>query len=151
MAGVKIAAQTIEISTGTAKKTHLQILAAANHRTLVKEISVSFDGVSNIAAPILVEVLRQSDAGSGGDVLTLKKLDTSDSETVQTTGLSNVDGSAQPTDTDEVLGEQVHPQGGFTWQAPFGGEIEIPGGGRLGIALTAGADVNAKVRIFAEE
>lgn len=151
MAGVKISGQTVEVPTGVTRKTLLQILAAANHRVLVKEISISFDGVSNVAAPILVEVMRQTSAGLGGDVLTLKKLDPTDDEAVQTTALSDIDGTTAPVDTDEVMGEQVHPQGGYTWQAPFGQEIVIPGGARLGIVVTAGATVNAKVRFLAVE
>jgi hypothetical protein len=49
------------------------------------------------------------------------------------------------------MGEEVHPQCGYTWQAPFGGELVIKGGDRLGISVTAGADVNAKARMIFEE
>ena len=63
MAGILAVAQTGEISTGTSQKTLLQIVAATNHRVLVKEWSISFKGVSNTAAPIEVELLRQTDAG----------------------------------------------------------------------------------------
>jgi hypothetical protein len=148
MAGVKAVAQTAEIATGTAKKTLLQLVAASNHRALVKEISVSFKGTSNTAAPILVQVLRQTDAGTMTS-LTPAKLNTADDETLQTTAQHTA--TAEPTGTSEVMGEEVHPQGGYTWQAPFGGEIVVPGGGRIGIAVTAGADVSAKARIIFEE
>jgi hypothetical protein len=148
MAGLNFVAQTAEIATGTSKKTLLQLVAAANHRVKVKEISISFDGTSNTAAPILVQALRQSDAGTMS-ALTLVKWDADDDETLQTTAQHTA--TAEPTGTTEVLGEQVHPQGGYTWQAPFGGEIVINGGDRLGIAVTAGADVNAKVRAICEE
>jgi len=148
MAGVKAVAQTGEIATGTAKKTLLQLVAASNHRALVKEISVSFKGTSNTAAPILVQVLRQTDAGTM-TALTPLKLNESDGETLQTTAQHTA--TAEPTGTSEVMGEEVHPQGGYTWQAPFGGEIVVKGGNRLGIAVTAGADVSAKVRIIFEE
>jgi len=151
MAGVRIVAQTVEVPTGTTRKTLLQILAATNQRVLVKEISISFDGVSNVAAPILVEIVRQSTTGSGGDVLTMKKMDPDYSETVQTTALSDIDGTTAPTESDEVQGESVHPQGGYSWQAPFGQEIVVPGGARLGVIVTAAAAVNAKVRLVAEE
>lgn len=151
MAGNKFTAQTPEVTTGVTKKTVLQILAATNQRVLVKEISVSFDGVVNTDNPILVEVLRQSDAGSGGVSLTLQKLNPDNTETLQSTALRDISGSVQPTDTGEVLGEQVHPQGGYTWQAPFGGEIEVPGGERLGIAVFAQQAVNVKARIIAVE
>lgn len=148
MAGVRAVAQTAEIDTGTSKKTLLQIVAATNQRVLVREISVSFDGTSNTAAPILVQVLRQTTAGTMS-ALTLQKMNPDDGETLQTTGQHTA--TAEPTGTDEVLGESVHPQGGYTWQAPFGGEIHVPGGGRLGLAVTAGAAVNAKARMIFEE
>ncbi len=151
MSGVGITAQTTEFTTGTSKLTALQILAAANHRVKVSEFSLSFQGISNVAAPILVEIIRQSTTGLSGDVITAKKLDSDHSETVQTTVLENIDGSTQPTDGDVLFRELVHPQGGFTWQARFGQEIEIPGGGRLGLAVTAGAGVDLVARFVGEE
>lgn len=148
MAGVNGVAQTAEIATGTSRKTLLQLVAAANHRMMVKEFSISFDGTSNTAAPIEVELLRQSDAGTMSS-LTLHKWDADDDETLQTTAQHTA--TAEPTGTDCIMSEQVHPQGGYTWQAPFGGEIIINGGDRLGLAVTAGADVNAIVRMVFEE
>ncbi len=150
MAGILVSAQTAEVATTTSKKTLLQVLAAANHRVKVKEISISFDGISSVAAPIIVQVLRQTDAGTGGDSLTLQKMNESDQETLQTTALKDIDGG-EPTGANEVLGEEVHPQGGYTWQAPFGGEIIIEGGDRLGVAVTAAVGVNAKIRMIVEE
>jgi hypothetical protein len=148
MAGIKAVAQTGEIATGTAKKTLLQVAAASNHRALVKEISVSFKGTANTAAPILVQVLRQTTAGTM-TALTPQKMNESDDETLQTTAQHSA--TVEPDGASEVMGEEVHPQGGYTWQAPFGGEIAIRGGDRLGIAVTAGADVNAKARMIFEE
>ena len=148
MAGILATAQTAEVATGTSAKTILQLIAAANHRVKVKEWSVSFDGTSNTADPILIEVLRQSDAGTMS-VLTPVKIDADGDETLQTTAQENA--TVEPTAGDVVMREQVHPQGGYTWQAPFGGELVINGGDRLGIRVTAGADVNAVVRMVFEE
>jgi hypothetical protein len=148
MAGVKFVAQTAEVATGTAKKTLLQLLAPANQRVLVKEISISFDGVTNTNEPILVQITRQSTAGTM-TALTLQKMNTGDNETLQTTAQHTA--TVEPTETAELMGEQVHPQGGYTWQAPFGGEIVITGGERLGIAVTASVTANAKTRIIGEE
>lgn len=150
MAGLLAAAQTAEITSGTSKKTILQVIAASNHRVKVKELSVSFKGTSGSATPVLVQVLRQSDAGTGGDALTPQKFNESDQETLQTTALKDID-SSEPTGTDEVMGEEVHPQGGWTWQAPFGGEIIIEGGNRLGIAVTAAESQTVKARAVFEE
>jgi len=148
MAGVRFVAQTAEVATGTSKKTLLQVVAAANQRVLVKEWSIAFDGTSNTAAPILVQVLKQTDAGTMSS-LTLVKLNQDDGETLQTTAQHTA--TAEPTGATEYMGEQVHPQAGYTWQAPFGGELIINGGDRMAIAVTAGADVNAKVRMICEE
>jgi len=150
MAGVRITAQTVPVPTGVTKKTLLQILAPTNQKVKVREISISFTGISNVGVPILVDVEVQTGAGTGGDVLTLKKMNPDDSETVQTTALSDID-TGDPSSGDNIIGEHVHPQGGYTWQAPFGGEIIVPGGNRLGIAVTAAASVNAKVRMVCEE
>lgn len=149
MAGLIGVAQTAEIATGTSKKTLLQIIAAANHRVKIKEISISFDGTSNTAAPILVQVLRQTDTPSSMTSLTPEKFNESDQETLQTTAYHTA--TSEPTGTSAVLRENVHPQGGYTWQPGFGSELIIEGGNILGIAVTAGADVNAVVRVVFEE
>ena len=151
MAGLRWVAQTTKIPTGTSRKTLLQILAPANQRLKIDEIDVSFEGVNNVAVPILVEIFRQTNAGDGGDVITAKKMDPGYDEAIQTTVLEDLDGSFQPGDGDEVQGEMVHAQGGYTWQAGFGKEIIVPGGGRLGLIVTAGAGVNAKARFYGEE
>ena len=148
MAGILIAAITAKIATGTAVKTLLQIVAAANHRVLLSEISISFDGVTNTAVPILVQVVRQSTAGTMS-ALTLNKIDEDVSETLQTTALHTA--TVEPTTGVEVMAEQVHPQAGYTWQAPFGKVIVINGGDRLGLLVTAAADVNALARMYIEE
>lgn len=150
MAGIRAVAQTAEVATGTSAKTILQLVAAANHRVVIKEWSVSFDGTSNTGDPIQVKLVRQSDAGTGGDALTPTKMDLDGDETLQTTAQKDVDGG-EPTGSTVVSAEQVHPQGGYTWQAPFGGDIVVNGGDRLGIVVTAGADVNALARFVFEE
>lgn len=151
MAGLRFNVQTIEVDSGTTKKTILQILAPANQRVLVSEISVSCEGIVNTGVPMLVEIEHQSTAGAGGDVLTGKKINTGDDEAIQTTALSNIDGSSQPTVTQEIMGEKVHPQGAWTWQAPFGKEIVVKGGQRLGISVTSAAAVDVKARFGCEE
>lgn len=148
MAGVRVAAVTAEISTGTSIKTLIQIVAAANHRVLVKEISVSFKGTSNTAAPILVRVLKQTTAGTMS-ALTPVLIDDNADETVQTTAQHTA--TAEPTASSVKMTEEIHPQTGLIWQAPFGGELVIPGGQRLGIDVTAGADVSAIARVIFEE
>ena len=64
MAGLKLAAVTAAIATGTAAKTLAQIIAPANHRVQLKRLEISFDGVTNTATPIKVDILRQTTAGT---------------------------------------------------------------------------------------
>lgn len=149
MAGNRFKAVTAPISTGTAAKTLLQIVAASNHKVKIDEISISFNGTSNTAEPIRVDVLRQTTAGTMSS-LTLVKDPDDWAETIQTSAQHTATGT-EPTSGDILLTEYVHPQQGYTWQAPFGREIIIGGGDRLGIRVTAVASVNAVVRASGEE
>lgn len=149
MSALGIIAQAEAVTTGTAAKTLVQLVAPANQRIKVKEISISFNGISNTATPILVEIVRQTSAGTMS-ALTLRKADPDDSETIQSSALQNA--TVEPTDGGDVpMAEYVHPQTGYTWQAPFGEELVIPGGGRLGVRVTAGASVSACARVKGEE
>src|SRR6202011_341028 len=144
MAGVNISIQTAKIATGNSAKTLLQLVAAAQQRVKVKEISISFDGVSNTGVPILVEVVRQTSAGTMS-AQTIRKWNNSDGETLQTTAQNTA--TAEPTDSGDVpVAEQVHPQQGFLWQARYADELIAKGGERLGIRVTAAVGVNAVVR-----
>lgn len=148
MSGVRFNAQTAPIATGTALKTLLQLIAAANHRVKVEEISLSFSGIDNTGLPILVQIIRQTDAGTMS-ALTPEKIISGDDDTLQTTAQHTA--TVEPSLGAEIFGEYIHPQGGFTWQAPFGKELILEGGERLAIVVTAGASVNAKARMVCEE
>lgn len=149
MAGTRFKAVTGEISTGTSVKTIIQVVAASNHGVLIDEISISFKGTSNTAAPILVLVRRQTSAGTMSSLTPVKDPDDSD-ETLQTTAQHTA--TSEPTGGDILFAEEVHPQLGWSWQAPGRGrEIKIGGGDRLGITVTAGADVSCVARMAGEE
>lgn len=137
---------------GGADKTVLQLIAAANHAVLLKEFTISFDGVSNTATPIKVQVCRQTTAiGGSPTAVTLRKDPDSSAETVQTTAATSAGGS-EPTKGDVLMELFVHPQTGYTWQAPFGGDIRVAGGGRLGfVANNGGTAVNCSVSVRGEE
>ena len=150
MAGLICIAQTAEVALVAATaKTIIQVLAPANQRDKIKRWGVFFDGVSGTAEPVQVRLLRQTSAGTGGDVLTAVK-QVAGSETVQTTGLSDID-SAEPTADDVLDVAEVHPQSGYEVIIPFDMPIEIPGGGRVGIECTAPAIVNVRGKIVFEE
>lgn len=142
-------AQTAKLTTGTVLLTMVQIVAATNTRTVMNEWSISYDGTSNTATPILVELVRQTSAGTMS-ALTLRKNNTLDTETLQTTAQRTA--TAEPTDGGDVpFSELVHPQTGYTWQSPYGREYHVGGGLRLGLRVTAAAAVNAVVRVGGEE
>jgi hypothetical protein len=78
--------------------------------------------------------------------LTPVKDNSSDSETIQTTAQHTSTG--EPTPGTILDSKFVHPQTGYCWQAPFGKEKIVPGGGRLGLRLVspaAGADAFARM------
>lgn len=148
MAGVRFTAVTAEIATGTALKTLIQIVAPANQRLKIDEISISFKGVVATDSPILVEVLRQTTAGTMTALAPVKNND-GDPETLQVTALHTA--TAEPTAGDVLKRWLVHPQAGRPWQAPFSRELIVKGGGRLGLRVTAAASVNALVEVGGEE
>ncbi len=148
MAGVYFSAVTGEVVTGTSQKTILQLVAATNVRVKVREWSFSFIGTSNTAQPIRCQLMTQTDAGTMSS-LTLKKKISTDSETLQTTAQHTA--TSEPTTGTAFKAEEVHPQTGYTWQAPFGGEEVIVGGARLGFVVTAGATTSVQVRSDCEE
>lgn len=150
MAGFRFRQAPAQITTGTSIKTLIQLLAATNECVKVGEASVSFAGTSNTNAPVLVEILKQTSAGTFSNTTTLVKEDASRAETIQTVGKDTA--SAEPTDSAAVtILEYVHPQTGFLWQAPFGGEQFIVGAGRLGLRVTAANSVSAGARFAGEE
>lgn len=149
MAGIKAILQATVGECPVAYQTMLQIKAPTNQRLTVHAISISFEGEVTTDAPILVDIVRQSDAGTGGDAVTPYPIDQAVDETLQATGLEDIDGG-DPTDVNDVLSEYVHPQGGYTWHAHILEPIVVVGGGRLAICTTA-ADLNNCVCRFEYE
>lgn len=152
MAGTRFKIRTEPIATGTSVKTLLQVIAASNQAAMIEEWSISFNGVTNTQTPIRVDVLKQTTAGTmtaGGTNSTIKKDPSDAGESLQTTIQDTA--TAEPTAGDILMTEYVHPQLGYTWQAPHGGRIKIGGGQRLGFRVTADVSVNGVVRVVGEE
>jgi len=148
MAGVRGVAATAPVVTGTAAKTILQLVAAANHRTKLAGWKVSFDGNSPTATPIKVELVRQSTAGTMSALTTVKKSE-SDDETLQTTAQHTA--TAEPTSGEVIDTQYIHPQGAWEKYYPLGEEEIVKGGNRLGIRVTAPVSVNAIAQMEFEE
>ena len=149
MAGVIGRAVTAQISTTTSTRTLLQLVAASNHRVLVREWHIAFEGITATDAPIQVRVLRQTTAGTAS-ALTLVKADDSDDETLQTTAQHSFT-STEPTSGDVLFNRLVHPQSGFSIILPPGRELVMKGGSRLAFEVTAAVAVDATVTVEFEE
>ncbi len=148
MAGVRFKCTQSGVVTGTTEKTLMQVFCAANHAAMIEEISISFNGVVNTNEPILVQVARQTTAGTLTAGAPVKDPDDA-AEALQTDYAHTA--TAEPTKGDVLMHEYVHPQSGFIWQAPFGSKIKIGGGDRLGVIVTAPNSVSAAVRVVGEE
>jgi len=130
-------------------KTVLQLVSATNVRLAVSEAQISFDGISNTAEPVQVQVRRQTTAGTATSRTPLK-LDDDIATALQATGQENF--SAEPTDSDILATMEVHPQAGVIYQLPIpDGEFVIGSADRLGIKVTAPAAVNCLASFRGEE
>lgn len=148
MSGVFAAATTAEIALAAATaKTVLQIVAPTNQRLRVRRYSVAFDGVSPTAEPAQVRVLRQTTAGTMSSLTPVKL--SAGSETVQATAQHTA--TAEPTAGDVLDAFECHPQSGFDVVLPADMPLEVPGGTRLGIEVTAPATVNVRAKFWFEE
>jgi len=145
MAGLGFTVSATEATCPTSAYTLLQIQAPTNQKVIVKEWSFSIASTT----PVLVRVVRQSNRPSGSSAANPVKENDKDSETVQTTGRQTFAGSFQPTDTDELFGEEV--QGGYTWQAPYKEEIIVGGGEYLAIELNSSVAAKVKARFKCSE
>ncbi len=150
MAGLRVTAENsaaVALSAATAK-TILQLNAPANQRLKLQRVGVFFDGSSTTAVPVLVRLVIATTAGTNTS-LTLNKLVSADSETIQTTAGENA--TAEPTKTTLLDQWLVHPQMGIDITYAFGQERVVAGGGRVALECTAPASVNVRGKIDFEE
>jgi len=139
-------------SSGT--KTFLQIIAAAGHRVRCQSIGIASSGTSSTDPPFLVQIVRQTTAGTmtaGTNGTNLSRKNDTDAETIQTT--TRVNATVEPTTTDIIWEMYVHPQSPYKEYFPLGQEIYIPNGERLGVRITTSAAItyNTTVEMDLEE
>ena len=148
MADLFFTAQTAEIAlTAATTKTVLQVVAPTNQRLRIKRWKVSFDGISAVAEPVQIELVRQTTAGTMSALTPVKT--GNDPETIQFTAQHTA--TVEPTTTDILDSVEVHPQSGYEVIYPDGWEKKIGGGGRLAIRCTAPAGVNVRALMDCEE
>lgn len=130
-------------------KTILQLVSATSLRLAISEISVTFDGTSNTAEPVLIVLRRQTTAGTATARNPLQ-LDDDIATALRATGQENF--TAEPTGSDILLEWNIHPQAGVIEQLPIpDGEIIIGASDRVGLVITAPAAVNAVAYMRGEE
>jgi hypothetical protein len=116
-----------------AAKTILQIVTGATHRAKVKSIEVSFDGTDSTKTPVLVELIRQTTAGTSS-ALTLVQDDEASAAPIATALQAF---TVEPTAGAVLRKKYLSPAGGiYSYQWPLGDEPSIDVSGRLGIRLT---------------
>lgn len=116
-----------------AAKTMVQVVAASTSRPRIKAWEVSFDGADSTKTPALVELIRQTTAGTSS-ALTLVKANEAD-PAANATALQTF--TAEPTAGDVLASVYLSPAGGiFSYQYPLGDEPVVAASGRVGIRVT---------------
>lgn len=127
----------------------LQVIAPAGIREAIVGVSISFDGISNVAQPVLVELYRTTTAGTF-TANNPVNLDSDIATGLQVTGGQNA--TVEPTKGARIAQWLIHPQSGMPMPIPLPeGEIILPAATRMALCITAPAIVNASAEIRGEE
>jgi hypothetical protein len=135
------------LSANTAK-TIIRVKAPTNQRAKILGYGFFFDGTSNSAQPVQIQIGRISTDGTftAGTIMPNEE---ELPETFQTAvGLA---ASAEPTYSNFLKTLTVHPQLGYEYLAPLGQEIIVKGGGMLGFVVNAQAAVDVRGYVMFEE
>jgi hypothetical protein len=148
MSGVAGVLTNVGGTSGTAAKTLLQLIAPTYQGLKITQVGVAFAGVNNTQAPIRVELLRQTTAGTVTSA-TPVKADGHNGSTIQATGGKNA--SAEPTPGDVLRVWYVHPQTGLDYIVADQAPISVGPAGRLGLRVTSANDIATDCYIAFEE
>lgn len=122
------------VSISTAAKTLLQVVPATNNTVEVIELGIGFRSVTSTDVSVLVELIRQSTAGTSSS-LTLVADGEDDSKAALATALQTF--TAEPTAGNILRSWEVTPVGGlFVVQFPLGREPRALSN-RIGLRVTA--------------
>lgn len=127
-------------------KTIAQITNPSTQRLTIIEFVASFDGVTAGNTPVIVRLVRQSTAGtpSGNTTPTPVQDDPGGPAALQTAVVAGAAAwTTEPTVTDVLWQERIHPQSGQPYQLPLGREYLIAASSRLGVVMWAAQSVNA--------
>ncbi len=152
MSNLRWTASTTEVLCGAGvAKTVLMISApSSNQRLIALGWGIYFDSTSVQAQPAQVDLFYPPvDSAGVFTALVLNKCDPSQPETIQSSGGFNA--STEPMSGPILKSVQVHPQAGYEYGWPMGREMEIAGGRRLAIRVTAPDTINAKAWLWIDE
>lgn len=133
------------VTSGTALKTLGQLATASTDRAEIIEWSVSFNGTNAAAVPVLVQLNRQTTAGTGGVAGTENPTDPADgaATVVGLTGPLAAVWTGEPTTGLILYADYYTPVGlGPFVQYPLGRGIVLPVSARIGVTVTAAVAIN---------
>lgn len=139
VSGEALAAATAE--------TIIQGVASASKSVRLVRWGISFNGVSVTDAPVLVELLRLTSAGTSS-AFTPVKLDPASDAPLMTARTSH---TAEPTAGDVIEKHYVSPTSLLVMQYAFDERVTVAPSGRLGIRVLAANAVNASAFLIFEE
>jgi hypothetical protein len=125
---------TGQSTTAATAKTLIQVVAPATRRVLIKEVSIGFASTTSSDGAALVELVRQTTAGTVTSSTPLLN------DPAATAALSSgaINATVEPTTTDVLRSWNVPVQGGLLiYQMPLGEEILVAASGRIGLRVTA--------------
>jgi hypothetical protein len=129
-------------------KTVIRVKAPTNQRAKVLGYGFYFDGTSNSAQPVQIQIGRISADGTFTAATPMPNEEEL-TETFQT--VVGLNASAEPTYSSYLKTLTVHPQLGYEYLAPLGQEIIVKGGGMLGFVINAPAAVDVRGYLMFEE
>lgn len=137
-------ASAVDVVSGTARKTILQLTSPSTTRPRIRAIDLSLDGVTPSNTPILVELAIQTSAGTGGSSVTPVAKDYGAPASLCTAQKGPAGTwTGEPTTTTVIKSFRITPAGAtLLFPIPLGDEIVLGVSSRLGLLVTAGATVN---------
>jgi hypothetical protein len=147
-----VTTSVVALTAATAKTVLQYVNPAATLLSVIQELKISFDGISNTAVPVVVQLLRKTAAATVATAIARVK--TKDTTTALVTDNANTGSGASAEGTDGGIIEtwHVHPQAGAFDTLPLpDGEVQVPGSGIIAVKCNAPAGVNVLVTLKGED
>lgn len=135
------ASASTTVATVNGTRTILQLIADSDVQVTLIEWGISFDNTNSALAPIKVLLQRQTTAGTGLTSGNVQKLGPPGIPSANTTSLTGVGASAEPTAGDILGLWNINPTSGWVQQYPLGREPMMDVSTRLAL-VTVGVTAN---------